>query len=56
MPDTSAAEVGPFVSSLQAVPKSGLHNPFKAPERYLTYGAVSARAAEEMRKPEVVGE
>jgi hypothetical protein len=30
-----------------------LHNPLKEPERYLLYGAISARMAEEMRKPEV---
>ena len=30
-----------------------LHNPLKNPERYLLYGAISARMAEEMRKPEV---
>ena len=27
-------EVGEFVKSLQAVPKSGRHNPLKKPERY----------------------
>ena len=26
-------ETGPFVESLRAVPKSGLHNPLKNPER-----------------------
>ncbi len=42
----------PFIDSLRRVPKTGLHNPLKNPERYLLYGAVSARMAEEMRKPE----
>ena len=32
-PDTSADDVQPFVDSLAAVPKSGLHNPYKNPER-----------------------
>lgn len=47
------SEAGPFVSSLARVPKSGLHNPLKRPERYQLYGEVTAKAAEEMRKPEV---
>lgn len=29
-------EVEPFVRSLQAVPKSGLHNPLKNPDRCAT--------------------
>lgn len=53
VPDTSVDEIHPFVASLKACPKSGLHNPFKRPERYLQYGDVSSRIAEEMRKPEV---
>ncbi|KAI4326650.1 hypothetical protein MLD38_031940 [Melastoma candidum] len=35
----------PFVDSLCKCPKHGLHNPFKAPERYLLYGDISAKAA-----------
>lgn len=46
-------ETRPFVDSLRAVPKTGLHNPLKNPERYLLYGAVSARMAQELAKPEV---
>ncbi|EIE18461.1 aldehyde dehydrogenase [Coccomyxa subellipsoidea C-169] len=53
LPDTQLDEIDPFVQSLRAVPKSGLHNPLKNPERYNMYGAVIAKAAEEMRKPEV---
>ena len=34
VPDTQPSELGPFIASLRAVPKSGLHNPLKAPERY----------------------
>ena len=52
--EISAEEIGPFVKSLKTCPKSGLHNPFKSPERYITYGAVSALAGTEMRKPDVV--
>ncbi|EWM24080.1 aldehyde dehydrogenase [Nannochloropsis gaditana] len=29
LPDTQADEIGPYVEALKAVPKSGLHNPFK---------------------------
>lgn len=35
MPKTSVAELAPFVESLAAVPKSGVHNPYKNPERYV---------------------
>lgn len=52
-PDIKPEETQPFIDSLRAVPKTGLHNPLKNPERYLLYGAISARMAEEMRKPEV---
>lgn len=33
LPDTQLDEIEPFVQSLRAVPKSGLHNPLKNPER-----------------------
>jgi 1-pyrroline-5-carboxylate dehydrogenase len=52
-PNISTSEAQPFIDSLRRVPKTGLHNPLKNPERYLLYGAISARMAEEMRKPEV---
>lgn len=52
-PDTAANETAPFVASLRRVPKTGLHNPLKNPERYNLYGEVSAKVAEEMRKPKV---
>jgi 1-pyrroline-5-carboxylate dehydrogenase len=38
VPNTSLNEISPFVQSLNTCPKSGLHNPFKNPERYLLYG------------------
>lgn len=52
-PDITEDETAPFIESLRAIPKTGMHNPLKNPERYLMYGAISARIAEEMRKPEV---
>lgn len=33
VPNTRHDELDPFVASLTAVPKSGLHNPLKNPER-----------------------
>nr|AMJ39521.1 aldehyde dehydrogenase 12A1 [Bixa orellana] len=45
--------VKPFVESLSKCPKHGLHNPFKAPERYLLYGDISAKAAHMLSLPEV---
>eukprot|EP00775_Hariotina_reticulata_P010386 gene10386-10544_t len=53
IPDTQVNEIDHFIQSLQACSKSGLHNPLKNPERYVMYGAVCAKVAEEMRKPEV---
>jgi len=45
LPDSSIAEdLPPFVQSLQRVPKSGVHNPLKHPERYLMLGEVSRQA------------
>ncbi|CAI5977644.1 unnamed protein product [Closterium sp. NIES-64] len=53
VPDAQAHEIQPFVESLSSCPKSGLHNPFKNPSRYLLYGSVSAAAANALKKPEV---
>lgn len=45
IPDTSVADDLPaYVASLRRCTKSGLHNPFKHPERYLMLGEVSRRA------------
>eukprot|EP00928_Gymnodinium_smaydae_P013222 TRINITY_DN1483_c0_g1_i1.p1 TRINITY_DN1483_c0_g1~~TRINITY_DN1483_c0_g1_i1.p1 ORF type:complete len:560 (-),score=80.02 TRINITY_DN1483_c0_g1_i1:161-1840(-) len=52
-PDTSEAEIGPFVERMRNCPRSGLHNPLKNPERYSMLGEVCAKASEEMRKPDV---
>lgn len=53
VPDTSYDEILPFVQSLQACSKSGLHNPLKNPERYLLYGDVCAKAAYLLKQPQV---
>ena len=52
-PDTQLFEIEPFVHSLRAVPKSGLHNPLKNPDRYLLLGDITARAAAELRRDDV---
>lgn len=52
--DTKSDEIEPFIQSLRAVPKSGLHNPLKNVERYNMLGLVTHKAAAEMRKPEVL--
>lgn len=45
------AEAQAFVSSLAKVPKTGLHNPFRNVDRYVTLGRLSARMAERLRDP-----
>uniref|UniRef100_A0A5B7AGG5 Putative P5CDH1 n=1 Tax=Davidia involucrata TaxID=16924 RepID=A0A5B7AGG5_DAVIN len=45
--------IQPFGQSLSKCPKHGLHNPFKAPERYLLFGDISAKAAYTLSLPEV---
>lgn len=45
--------IQPFVESLSKCPKSGLHNPFRSPERYLMLGDVSTKAAHLLSQPEV---
>jgi 1-pyrroline-5-carboxylate dehydrogenase len=51
---TSKEETGEFIQNLKKVPKTGLHNPFKNPERYLMLGNVCAKASETLRNPEVM--
>ncbi|PSC71715.1 aldehyde dehydrogenase [Micractinium conductrix] len=53
VPDTQLFEIEPFVASMKSVLKSGTHNPFKNPERYVMWGDITAKAAAEMRRPEV---
>ena len=45
VPETSISEISPFIKSIQSVSKSGLHNPFKSPERYQMLGDVCFRTA-----------
>ncbi|PKA57312.1 putative aldehyde dehydrogenase [Apostasia shenzhenica] len=46
-------ELKRFVESLRKCPKSGLHNPLRAQERYLLYGDISTKAAYVLGQPEV---
>jgi hypothetical protein len=43
LPDTQSDELAPFFASLRSVPKSGMHNPLKNPERYVQYGEISRK-------------
>ena len=43
IPDTQVDELEPFFKSLRAVPKSGIHNPLKNPDRYVQYGEISRK-------------
>jgi 1-pyrroline-5-carboxylate dehydrogenase len=42
LPDTQLGELDIFVQSLAACPKSGLHNPYKNPERYSSSSSSSS--------------
>lgn len=57
VPDPEPVVVSPtlarFVSNVHQVPKSGLHNPFKRPERYLLYGRVCLLVAQALRDEKV---
>lgn len=53
IPDTQADEIKPFIDSLQSVPKSGVHNPLKNPDRYLKYGEISRLAGNALSDPDV---
>lgn len=48
VPDTQINELAPFINSMRRVPKSGLHNPFKSPERYLMLGDVCFKTAQSL--------
>ncbi|VEU42308.1 unnamed protein product [Pseudo-nitzschia multistriata] len=51
IPDTQILELDPFYESLRKVPKSGLHNPLKNPERYVHYGEISRKAGAALSDP-----
>jgi 1-pyrroline-5-carboxylate dehydrogenase len=52
--DTSMDELAPFVKSMEAVSKSGVHNPLRNVERYLMYGDISRKAGAALLEPEVL--
>ena len=50
VPEITREELGHFLQSRVAkTPKSGAHNAFKSPERYLKYGDVTMKLAEALR-------
>jgi len=51
VPDTT--DYRPFIAGLARCPKSGQHNPFSNPERYVMLGRVCARAAALLAEPAV---
>jgi len=53
VPNTGMDEIEPFVKRMASVPRSGLHNAMKKPERYVMLGEVCSASAREMHKPEV---
>jgi 1-pyrroline-5-carboxylate dehydrogenase len=53
IPDTQISEVQPFVESLRKVPKSGVHNPLKNPDRYVKLGDISRKAGGALEEPEI---
>ena len=53
VPDTSISEISPFIKSIQSVSKSGLHNPFKNPERYQMLGDVCFRTAHSLHNKNI---
>lgn len=54
VPQTNSEEIQPFIDSMLAVPKSGLHNPFKNKERYLMLSEVNRKVVDTMHDPEVM--
>ena len=53
VPETNVNELKPFVDSLSKIPKSGLHNPFKNPERYNMLGDVCFKTANDLHQKEI---
>ena len=49
----SQAELDAYVASQRKVPNFGLHNPIRNVNRYMKFGEIFMKIAEEMRKPEV---
>lgn len=53
IPDTRSDELGPFIESMNTVPKSGVHNPLKNVERYIQFGEISRKAGEALSDPTI---
>ncbi|MDZ7770902.1 MAG: aldehyde dehydrogenase family protein [Woeseiaceae bacterium] len=51
VPDTT--DYGAFINGLGSCPKTGLHNPFHNPHRYVDLGRVCARAAALLAEPDI---
>lgn len=51
IPDTE--DVAPFIEGLRRVPRYGVHNPLRNPQRYVMLGQVCARAAARLADSEV---
>lgn len=49
--NASHDEIKEYAECTKRVPKHGLHNPLKNPERYNMYGDICAKVAEEFHKP-----
>ena len=50
LPDVQISELDEFKASSSKVSKTGLHNPFKNPERYVMYGKICHNAGVELAK------
>mmetsp|Transcript_16833 Transcript_16833/g.35118 ORF Transcript_16833/g.35118 Transcript_16833/m.35118 type:complete len:550 (+) Transcript_16833:205-1854(+) len=54
LPDTQVGEeLQPFIDSMRAVPKSGVHNPLKNVHRYLELGEISRKAGHALSTPDI---
>ena len=53
MPNTSKAELAPFIERMRSVPGTGLHNPLRKVERYIQYGEVSFQLGSALDRPDV---
>ena len=53
VPNTCSSELMPFINSINKIPKSGLHNSFKNPERYQMLGEVCFKTAHTLHDSEV---
>jgi len=49
--DTQVDDLQPFIDSMAAVTKSGVHNPLRNVDRYLAYGDISRKAGAALLEP-----